>query len=132
MNRGPDGNMPQLHRVARLDRRLGTRHDRVARLQALGRQDVTTFAVAIKHQRQMRGAVRIVFDALHLAGNAVLVAQKIHHAVVLLVTAALMPHRLAAEVVARARAVLADDQRFERPAFMQVRAVDLDLKTPPR
>ena len=80
----------------------------------------------------MRGAVRIVFDALDLAGDAVLVAQEVDQAVLLLVTAALVAHGLAAEVVARAGRVLVHEQRLLRLALVQVVAGDLDLEAAAR
>ena len=76
----------------------------------------------------MRGAVRIVFDALDLAWHAILVTQEIDQTVLLLVTAALVAHGLTAEVVARASAILADDQRLFRLALMQVRTGDRNLE----
>ena len=72
----------------------------VARLHALGRDDVAALAVGVAQQRDVRGAVRIVFDALDAAGDAFLVALEVDHAVVLLVTAALVARGDAAVVVA--------------------------------
>src|SRR4029079_7078750 len=102
VNRRTDRDVGQLHGVAGLDRRFRTRDHRVTGSDALRRDDVATLAVLVQHEREMRGAVRIVFDALHLARNAVLVTQEVDHAVLLFVTVALVAHGLAAEVIARA------------------------------
>jgi hypothetical protein len=80
----------------------------------------------------MRGAVRIVFDALDLAGDAVLVAHEVDDAVLLLVAVALVAHGLAADVIARAGRVLVHDQRLLGPALVQVIARDLDLEAASR
>src|SRR5262249_53293763 len=71
--------------------------------------------------REVRAAVRIVVQALDLRGDAVLVATEIDHAVVLLVAAALVPHRDAAGVVASRGLRLARGQRPEGRALVQVR-----------
>src|SRR5688572_30017872 len=132
VNRRTDRNVAQLHAVAGLDRRFRTREHRVAGGDALRREDVATLAVLVQHEREMRGAVRIVFDALDLAGHAVLVAQEVHQAVLLLVTAALVAHGLPAEVIARAGRVLVNQQRLLRFTLVQVVAGDLDLEAAPR
>ena len=79
-------------------------HQLRARGQALGRDDVAALAVGVQQQREVRAAVRVVFEALDLGLDAVLVAAEIDHAVVLLVAAALVPHGDAAVVVAAAAA----------------------------
>src|SRR5262249_41074384 len=123
-----DRDVAQLHAVAGLDRRFRPRQHRVAGVQALRRDDVATLAVLVQHERKVRGAVRIVFDALDLARDAVLVAQEVDHAVLLLVTVALVAHGLAAEVVARAGRVLVHQQRLLRLTLVQVVAGNLDLE----
>ena len=76
----------------------------------------------------MRGAVRVVFEALDPAGDAVLVALEIDQAIVLLVTAPAVPRRDPTVVVAPARAVLSFDQRPVRLAFVQIRIDDLTTR----
>ena len=119
----------QRHGIARLDRRIGAGADLVARLDALGRQDVAALAVGVLDQRDVRGAVRIVLDRLDDAGDAVLVALEIDDAVLLARTAALVARGDAAGMVARAGLALRDGQRRVRLALVQVRAVDLDDET---
>ena len=74
----------------------------------------------------MRAAVRIVFEALDLRGDAVLVALEVDDPIVLLVAAALVPHRDVAVVVATRAALLALGERIHRTALVQVRMDDLD------
>src|SRR5882724_10813920 len=101
-----DRDVPEGKRVARLDRRIGARTDFIAGLDALRRQDVAALAVLVQHQREVRRAVRIVFQAFDDTGNPVLVTLEIHQPVALLVTAADVPRRLPAGVVAGAGAIL--------------------------
>ena len=54
---------------------------RVARLHAARSNDVTTFAIGILDESDVRAAVRIVFDSLDDSGNTVLVALEIDDAV---------------------------------------------------
>src|SRR5690606_29219660 len=90
MDRRTDRDVAQRQRVARLDRRIAARLQRVAGLHAARRDDVAALAVGIAQQCDMRAAVRIVFDALDLGGDAILVALEIDQAVVLLLAAALV------------------------------------------
>jgi hypothetical protein len=53
---------------------------------ALRRDDVATLAIRVQHQGDVRGAVRIVLDALDDALDAVLVATEIDQAILLLAT----------------------------------------------
>src|SRR5688572_24653513 len=63
----------QRQRAAGFDRRVGARHDRVADLCALRREDVAAIAIRVQHEREVGRAVRIVFEPLDLARDAVLV-----------------------------------------------------------
>ncbi len=96
-------NLVQRQSVA--DDRLGFRAAGELRAdqEADGRDDVALFAVRILEQREMRGAVRIVFDRLDRGHDAVLVALEIDEAVALLVAAADVTRRETAAVVASAR-----------------------------
>src|SRR5687768_11205088 len=121
----------QRQRIAGLDRRLGARSDRVARGKTLGREDVAALAVRVEHEREMGAPVRVVFETLHLARHAILVATEVDHPIAMPVTTALVTRGEPALVVARARALLARRQRSNRPALMQVRAIGLDDEAPP-
>src|SRR6185295_15036610 len=59
-----DRDVPQLHRVARADRRVGARLQLVADGDALRREDVAALAVLVEEQRDVRRPVRVVFQAL--------------------------------------------------------------------
>jgi len=74
----------------------------------------------------VRGAVRIVFDALNLGGNAILVATEVDNAVVVLVTTALVTGGDVAVVVAAGVLDLLFQQRCVRSALVQVRIDNLD------
>src|SRR5438067_2089741 len=80
---GAHWNVAQRHRVARLDRRIRPRAHLIARLHALGRQDVAPLAVGVPDERDVAGAVRVVLDPLDDAGDAVLVALEVDDAVLL-------------------------------------------------
>jgi hypothetical protein len=120
MHRGADRDVAQRQRVADLDRRVAARHQLVADGDALGSDDVAALAVGIAQQRDVRGAVGIVFDALDTAGDAFLVALEIDDAVVLLVPATLVANRDPAVVVATTRAGLRFDQCCVRRTLVQV------------
>src|SRR5512139_517362 len=120
-----DRDVAQREGVARLDRRLGTRGDRVTGRHALRREDVAALAVGVEHEGEVGAAVRVVLEPLDLARHAVLVAQEVDEAVVVPVAAALVARRDAALVVAGTGALLVRRERSDRRALVQVRAVRL-------
>src|SRR6185437_9159961 len=126
MDRAAHRDVAQLQAVARLDRRIATGYQTVVHLHAFRRNDVTTLAVGVAQQRNVRGAVRIVFDALDAGGDAFLVALEIDDAVLLLVTAAAMTHGDAAMMIATAGAGLRLGQRRVRRALVQTFRLDAD------
>src|SRR5262249_45472564 len=81
-----DRDIAQRQRVAGLDRRFAAGDELVAHADALRRDDVAALAVDVAQQRDVRGAVRIVFQTLDAAGDAFLVALEIDDAIVLLRT----------------------------------------------
>jgi hypothetical protein len=116
-----DRDVAQRQGVAGLDRRIAARDHLVAGLQALRRDDVAALAVDVAQQRDVRGAVRIVFDALDAGRDAFLVALEVDDAVVLLVATTDVTGGDAAVVVAAAGLALLLDQRRVRRALVQVR-----------
>src|ERR1700693_5972134 len=88
MHDGADRNVANRQAVTRLDRRFRAIHDLIADSHAFGGDDVMTLAVCITQQRDVRSAVRVVFDTLALCRDTVLVATEIDHAVMLLMTTA--------------------------------------------
>ena len=107
----PERDVAERHRVARLDVGVAARDDRVADLQAVGREDVALLAVDVVEERDARGAVRVVLDRRDLGRDADLVALPVDDAVALLVAAAAEADGDAAVVVATAGARLVLDER---------------------
>jgi hypothetical protein len=120
MHRRTDRDVAQRQGVAGLDRRIAARDHLVAGLQALRRDDVAALAVDVAQQRDVRGAVRIVFDALDAGRDAFLVALEVDDAVMLLVATTDVTGGDAAVVVAAAALALLLDQRRMRRALVQV------------
>src|SRR5687768_6735692 len=129
---GTDRDVAQRQRVAGLDRRVAARHQLVADGDALGSDDVAALAIGIAQQRDVRGAVGIVLDALDAAGDAFLVALEIDQAVVLLVATTGMTDRDPTMVVATAGLALRLNQRSVRRTLVQVRVDDPHLGTAAR
>jgi hypothetical protein len=116
-----DRDVAQRQGVAGLDRRIAARDHLVAGLQALRRDDVAALAVGVAQQRDVRSAVRIVFDALDAGGDAFLVALEVDDAVMLLVATTDVTGGDAAVVVAAAAVALLLDERRVRRALVQAR-----------
>src|SRR5262249_9791828 len=95
------------------------------------RDDVAALAIGVQEQREAGAAVRVVLEPLDLRRNAVLVALEVDDPVVVLVAAALVAHRDVAVVVTARSALLALDERSDRPALVQVRIDDLDERAAP-
>src|SRR5215212_4934497 len=72
VERGADGDVPQRHRVARLDVGAVTGLDHVAHGETLRSEDVGLLAVGVVQQGDAAGAVRVVLDRRHLGGDTVL------------------------------------------------------------
>ena len=103
---------------------LRERDDRVAHLEAVGREDVRFSPSSVVEERDARRAVRIVLDRRDLGRHADLVALEVDDAVALLVTAAPEARGDAAVVVAASRVGLVlgellDDGARCRRAFLK-------------
>ncbi len=120
----PDRHARKWHRVARLHVGLGTRDDAVTNGQTLRRQDIGKLAIGILDQRDERGAVGVIFDALDHCGDVELGAFEVHNAVKTLCASALVPHRDASGVVTATRLGQAFSKGFDGTAFPQLRTVD--------
>src|SRR6266550_490590 len=103
VDRRAERDFEQRHGVADADIRARTRHDVVADVQALRRQDVAFLAVRVVQQRDARRPVRIVFDRRHARRDGELVAPEVDAPVLPLVPAAHIPARDVALVVAPTR-----------------------------
>src|SRR5690606_8269095 len=97
--------------VARLDRCIAASNHLITGLQPLRGDDVATLAIDIAQQRDMRRAIRIVFDPLHARRNAFLVTLEVDDTVMLLVTTTDVTGGDAAMVVAATSLALLFDQR---------------------
>src|SRR5690606_34844735 len=85
--------------VACTDGGVLTGHQRSADFQATGSDDVTTLAVGVAQQCQVSRTVGIVFKALDLGSDTVLVATEVDNTILLLVATATMAHGDVAVVV---------------------------------
>src|SRR5688572_33424362 len=130
MNRGTDRDISQRQCVAGPNRCFVATHQLHADRYTFGRDDVTTLAVGVNQQRDVRGAVRIVFEPFNLRTDAFLIALEIDQAIRLLMAAALVPNRDPTRVVATRPADLGFGQRCERLAFVQMCADNLYDSTP--
>src|SRR5438046_1990624 len=92
MHDGADRDIAQRQRIAGLDRRFRARHELRADGEPFGRHHVPALAIGVEQEGEMRAAVRVVFEALHLRRDAVLVAAEIDDAQVMLVATALVAH----------------------------------------
>src|SRR2546426_860622 len=88
MDRRPGWDVLERKAVAHTRLGLGTRHDGVADLQLVRREDVALLAVLVMKEREARGAVRVVLDRGHARRDPVLEALEVDQAVVPLLAAA--------------------------------------------
>ncbi|CRI66178.1 conserved hypothetical protein [Thiocapsa sp. KS1] len=126
---GADRNVAQRHAVADADRRGLAGLDTPADSKALRGNDVGTLAVGKLQQRQMGGAVRVVLEPFDDRRDPFLVALEVDKPIVLLVSAALVTHRDAAEVVAPAMLRLFLDERRVGRALVKLGRRHLDDET---
>ena len=126
MDRGTHRDVADRQAVAGLDRGFSTVQQLGANLHALRRNDVAAFAVGVAQQRDVSGAVRVVFDPFDAAHDTVLVAPEVHHAVVMLVTTALVTGRDVTVVVTTGILLLLFEQRCIRRTLVKIRRDDLE------
>ena len=113
MHDGAKGHVGKLEAVARLDVRFGPGNYLVSGGKPDGGQDVALFAVDVMEQGDMRGAVRVVFDAGDLGRDVYLIPPEVDDAEEPLVAAAALPGGHPAEVVSAAGSF----QRFGKAFF---------------
>src|SRR5690606_30960356 len=114
-----DRDIPERHRVARLDRHVAAGLDRVADPDVLRREDVAPLAVRVEDQREVRAAVRVVFQPLDAPRNAVLVALEIDDPIVVLVAAAAVANGHTPLIVAAAGLRQRHDEGLVRRPLVQ-------------
>src|SRR6056300_622526 len=71
MNDRTDRDIPEWKAATDLNRRIFTRPNRITSVQALWRNNVTALAVCIENQSNMSRTIRIIFQPLDLARNAI-------------------------------------------------------------
>ena len=91
------------------------------------RDDVTTLAIGIKQQRDVCGAIGIVFYALNLGANAILGALEVDLSVVLLVSTTNVPSRDTPSIVSATRFRLLLEKRRMGTPFVQTLCNHLNL-----
>src|SRR5690606_27467646 len=122
----------QRQAIASLGRRVDAGQQLIACAHALGRDDVATLTVSVLQQRNVRGTVRVVFDALDDGRDAILVATKINQTVVLLVSTTDVTSGDATVVVTATGFRLLLEQRSIRSALVQLLVDHLDHKAAAR
>ncbi|MNR13641.1 hypothetical protein D3C85_1300580 [compost metagenome] len=126
VDRGTNRDVADRQVVTGLDRRFRAVHQRLASHHALRGDDVPALAVGEQHERDVGATVRIVFQALDLGGNTVLVvALEVDHAIVVLMTTALVAGGDMTIVVTARLLELLFQQRSVRGALVQVVVHDL-------
>src|ERR1700712_3092982 len=120
-----DRDVADRKRVAGLDRRFGAGQDGGTHFETARSDDVATLAVCVADQRDVRRAVRVVLDRFDLRRDGVLVAHEVDHAVVVLVTTALVANRDVTVVVTARVLLLGLEQRRFGLALVQVGMHDL-------
>ena len=112
-----DGDVFERKAVACLDIGIRAAHDRIAHVQAHGREDISLFAVGINEQRDIGTAVGVILDAFDLCGNIVFISLEIDDAVFSSVAAADMAHGDLARIVAAAALAHIFDEASFRLGF---------------
>ncbi len=110
MDDGAERDVLEHQRVAGLDVGILARLDLRADFEAVGREDVSLHAVGIMQQRDICGAIRIVFERGDDGGNPVAIALEIDQAKTALMPAAAMTRGHASAIVASASALDRDQQ----------------------
>ena len=132
MHHGTDRDVAQRQGITVLDRRIDARLQGVTSLHATGRDNIPTFTVRVQQKREVRAAVRIVFQALDLGRDPVLVALEVDDTIMLLVPATHVTRGDAAIVVATARLALLFGQRTYRSPLVEILGTDADDVTATR
>src|SRR5699024_10444735 len=114
--------------VAAPDRRVRTGYDSVAGLKAARRNNVSSLAVGVHQQRQVRTAVGVVFEMFDPCRHAVLVALELDQPIMLAMTAATMTRSNAAVVVTPAGTAFLGYQAGHRPTLVQSIVLHTDHK----
>src|SRR5690606_39608361 len=96
---------------------------RITSLHTLGSDNVTTLAIGIFDQGNVRRAVRIVFQALDDRRDTIFGPLEVDNTVVLFLATTNVTSSNAANIVTATRLTLSFYQRLVRTSFVQLRAV---------
>ncbi|MCY1519177.1 hypothetical protein D9M68_539220 [compost metagenome] len=129
VNRRTHRDVADRQRVAGTDRGFDARHQRGAHFQTARSDDVTTFAVGVAQQSDVRRTVGVIFQTLDLRRDTVLVATEVDDTVVLLVATATMTDRDVTVVVTAGTTGLLFQQRRVGLTLVQVGANNLHHAT---
>src|SRR6185312_6254005 len=111
-----------------LYRRICAAHQLHACNDAFWRDNVAPFAIGIAEKREIRAAIRIIFQPLHFGCDSILVAAEIHDAVMLLVTTAYVTGSDLPLIVTPGSAILLLHQVWVRCALVQASIDDFDYR----
>src|SRR5699024_2889172 len=116
------------HGISGLHGRIRPGQDGGTDLNAPRCNDVTSLAIGVEHQGDMGRTHRIVFNALHLSGNTILVPLEIDYPVAAFVTTTPVARRDPAAVVPPAVTRTLGQQRLLRATIMQILTFGIDAK----
>ena len=129
VNRRTHGNVAQRKRITSLDRGFRTVKDFLADRHALRGNDVAAFAVGVKHESDIGGTVRIVFNAFNAGGDTVLITLEVDDAIGTLGTTTLMTAGDVTIVIAAAAAILLLNKSGPGLALVELLVDNLDRMT---
>ncbi|MNZ74645.1 hypothetical protein D3C78_930980 [compost metagenome] len=129
VNRRTHRDVADRQRVTSADRSIGARQQGSTHFQTTRSDDVTTFAVGVAQQCNVRRTVGVIFQTLDLCRDTVLVATEVDDTVVLLVTTATVADRDVTVVVTARTTGLLFQQRRVGLTLVQVRANNLHHAT---
>jgi hypothetical protein len=129
VNHGTNRNIPEWKRASHFNRRVDTGAHRITDLHTLGSDNITTLTIGVLDQRNVRRAVRIVFQALNCRRNTIFDPLKVDYAVVLLVATTNVAGSDATKMVATTRFTQCFQQRLVRAPLVKIRVKELNNVT---
>src|SRR5690625_2387197 len=87
MNGGTYGNVADRQGVPDTDGRILSGNNGITRFKTARRNDIAAFAIGITYQRNVRGAVGIVFQPLNPCGDIIFMTAEINNTIVFSMTA---------------------------------------------
>jgi hypothetical protein len=124
-----NGNVAQGQAIATLYRRLGSTQHLIAHRQTFRRNDVITLTICIADECDIGRSVRVVFYALNLGGNAVLVALEIDYSIVLFMTTTNMARGNVPIIITTCSLLLGFSKSIEGTPFIELIVDNLNHAT---